>query len=79
MRKLLISMVASFLFWYNQANFLSGYKVRTRIIVLEPRKNNCQPTELDVSISATESPFLYSFLSDNPKYKVACLGYIFFL
>ena len=32
-RKLLISMVANFLFWQNQANFLFGYKVRTMIIV----------------------------------------------
>ena len=34
MRKLLISMVANFLFWQNQTNFLFGYKVRTTIIVL---------------------------------------------
>ena len=32
-RKLLISMVANFLFWQNQANFLFDYKVRTMIIV----------------------------------------------
>ena len=38
MRKLLISMVASFLFWYNQANFLFGYKVITTIIVLVTTK-----------------------------------------
>ena len=50
MRKLLISMVANFLFWQNQANFLFDYKVRTMIIVIG--KNNFAPTELDVSISA---------------------------
>ena len=32
-RKLLISMVANFLFWQNQANFCFDYKVRTMIIV----------------------------------------------
>ena len=60
MRKLLISMVANFLFWYNQANFLFGYKARTSIIVnwLQPRKSNCVPTELDVSISAIVSKLI---------------------
>ena len=46
-------MVAYFLFWQNQGNFLFGYKTRTTILSwLQPRKNNCVPTELDVSISA---------------------------
>ena len=31
-------MVANFLFWYNQANFLFGYKVRTTNIVLVTTK-----------------------------------------
>ena len=52
MRKLLISMVANFLFWWNQANFL---KLEPRLLSwLQPRKKNCVPTELDVSISAHE-------------------------
>ena len=37
----------------NQANFLLCYKVRTTLWSwLQPSKNNCVPTELDVSISA---------------------------
>ena len=47
MRKLLISMVANFLFWYNQANFLFGYEVITMIIVLVTTKEKSLGTNFN--------------------------------
>jgi hypothetical protein len=55
MRNLLISMVANFLFWRNKQIFFLVIKLEPQLLSwLQPRKNNCVPTELDVSISAYE-------------------------
>ena len=52
MRNLLISMVANFLFWWTKQIF---FLVEPLLLSwLQPRKCNCVPTELDVSISAND-------------------------
>ncbi len=53
MRNLLISMVANFLFWWTKQIFFLVIKLEPLLLSwLQPRKSNCVPTELDVSISA---------------------------
>ena len=55
MRILLISMVANFLFWWTKQIFFLVIKLEPLLLSwLQPRKSNCVPTELDVSISANE-------------------------
>ena len=49
-------MVVNFLFWWTKQIFFLVIKLEPRLLSwLQPRKNNCVPTELDVSISATVS------------------------
>ena len=56
MRNLLISMVANFLFWWTKQIFFLVIKLEPLLLFwLQPRKNHCVPTELDVSISAIEA------------------------
>ena len=55
MRNLLISMVANFLFWWTKQIFFLVIKLEPLLLSwLQPRKSNCVPTELDVSISAID-------------------------
>ena len=55
MRNLLISMVANFLFWWTKQIFFLVIKLEPWLLSrLQPRKNSCVPTELDVSISAKD-------------------------
>ena len=54
MRNLLISMVANFLFWWTKQIFFLVIKLEPLLMSwVQPRKSNCVPTELDVSISAS--------------------------
>ena len=75
MRNLLISMVANFLFWWTKQIFFLVIKLEPLLLSwLQPRKSNCVPTELDVSISAiafrlemlfsNESALLFKVLKD---------------
>ena len=53
MRNSLISMVANFLFWWTKQNLFLVINLEPGLFSrLQPRKKNCAPTELDVSISA---------------------------
>ena len=55
MRNLLIFMVANFLFSWTKQIFYLVIKLEPQLLSwVQPRKNNCVPTELDVSTSAMD-------------------------
>jgi hypothetical protein len=84
---LLISMVTNFLFWWTKQIFFLDIKLEPGLLSrLQPRINNCVPTELDVSISASKwqcIEFLRAYLDtiqkalNSPLAQCSWLGQIF--
>ena len=76
MKNLLISMVATFLFWWTKQIFSLVIKLEPLLLSwLQPRKSNCVPTELDVSILAKDWPEKGKFKYWRQFKEMLCRGF----